>query len=166
MTSVSMVQDGNRAVPEARSLLFSVTEPNFFAVLGVRPIMGRTFESDADDTAGAYPVAVLSYAAWQRLFSGDREIVSRTLRVNGHIFTIIGVAPQNFSGLWRGAFPSLFVPVSMLGHVRPTWTARPLTDANLPGWLSPRGCRSARARNKPVKWPPPRRAPSAARRAH
>jgi predicted permease len=107
----------------------ALVSDNFFSVLGVRPILGRTFDSDANQAAGAYPVAVLSYAAWQRLFSGDRQILGRTLRLNGHVFTIIGVAPKDFTGLMRGVSPSLFVPVSMLGQVRPSWTARLLTDA-------------------------------------
>ena len=124
--------DAGTGAERAQAALVSA---NFFAVLGVRPMLGRTFESDADDTPGAYPVAVLSYAAWQRLFSGDRDIVGRTLRVNGHVFTVIGVAPEDFSGLWRGVFPSLFVPLSMLAQVRPSWTARPLTDANH-AWLA------------------------------
>jgi predicted permease len=108
----------------------AMVSANFFDVLGVSPIVGRTFDADADNAPGAQPVAVLSYAAWQRLFSGSHDVVGRTLRLNGHIFTIIGVAPRDFSGLMRGVFPSLFVPVSMLGQVRPSWTARPLTDPN------------------------------------
>jgi macrolide transport system ATP-binding/permease protein len=118
--------DAGTGSERAQVALVSV---NFFTVLGVRPILGRTFDSDADQAAGAYPVAVLSYAAWQRLFSADRQILGRTLRLNGHVFTIIGVAPKDFTGLMRGVSPSLFVPVSMLGQVRPSWTARPLTDA-------------------------------------
>jgi predicted permease len=102
---------------------------NFFTVLGVRPILGRTFDSDADQSPGTYPAAVLSFAAWQRFFSADPQILGRTLRLNGHVFTIIGVAPRDFTGLMRGVSPSLFVPVNMLGQVRPSWTARPLTDA-------------------------------------
>jgi macrolide transport system ATP-binding/permease protein len=107
----------------------ALVSANFFTVLGVRPILGRSFDADADQAAGASPVAVLSHAAWQQFFSADRQILGRTLRVNGHVFTIIGVAPQDFSGLMRGVSPSLFVPVNMLGEIRPSWTARPLTDA-------------------------------------
>ena len=118
--------DAGTGSERAQVALVSV---NFFTVLGVRPILGRAFDSDADQAPGAYPVAVLSYAAWQRLLSGDRQILGRTLRLNGHVFTIIGVAPKDFTGLMRGVSPSLFVPVSMLGQVRPSWTARPLTDA-------------------------------------
>ncbi|MEX2282556.1 MAG: ABC transporter permease [Gemmatimonadota bacterium] len=113
----------------------ALVSANFFAALGVSPILGRAFDADADNAPGAHPVAVLTYAAWQRLFSGDPEVVGRTLRLNGHVFTMIGVAPRNFSGIVRGVFPSLFVPVSMLGQVRPSWTASPLTDANH-AWLA------------------------------
>lgn len=119
--------DAGTGSERAQVALVSV---NFFTVLGVSPILGRTFDADADQAAGAYPVAVLSSATWQRLFSADRQILGRTVRLNGHVFTIIGVAPKDFTGLLRGASPSLFVPVSMLGQVRPSWTARPLTDAS------------------------------------
>ena len=119
--------DAGAGAERAQAALVSA---NFFAVLGVDPILGRTFDSDADSAPGAHAVAVLSYAAWQRLFSGDPEVVGRTLRLNGQVFTIIGVAPRDFSGLMRGVFPSMFVPVSMLGQVRPSWTTRPLSDPN------------------------------------
>ncbi len=108
----------------------ALVSANFFDVLGVRPTLGRTFDSDADHAPGAHAVAVLSFAAWRGLFSGDPEVVGRTVRLNGHAFTIVGVAPRDFTGLMRGVFPSLFVPVSLLGQVRPSWTARPLTDPN------------------------------------
>ncbi len=113
----------------------TLVSANFFAVLGVSPILGRTFDSDVDSAPGAHPVAVLTYAAWKRLFSGDADVVGRTLRLNGHVFTVIGVTPKDFSGLMRGVFPSLFVPLSMLGQVRPSWTARPLSDPTH-AWLA------------------------------
>lgn len=118
--------DAGTGSERAQVALVSV---NFFTVLGVSPILGRAFDSDADQTAGAYPVAVLSHATWQRLFAADRQALGRTVRLNGQVFTIIGVAPKDFTGLMRGTSPSLFVPISMLGQVRPSWTARPLTDA-------------------------------------
>jgi len=75
--SVPVELDAGTGAERAQAALVSA---NFFAVLGVSPILGRTFDSDADKASGAQPVAVLSYAAWQRLFSGDREVVGRTLR--------------------------------------------------------------------------------------
>jgi predicted permease len=130
--NVPVELDAGAGSERAQVALVSI---NFFTVLGVRPILGRTFESDADQAAGAYPVAVLSHAAWQRFFSADRQILGRTIRVNGHVLTIVGVAPKDFTGLMRGVSPSLFVPVNMLGAVRPSWTARPLTDARH-AWLA------------------------------
>ena len=135
--NVPVELDAGAGPERARAALVSA---NFFSVLGVSPMLGRAFDADAEtragasanagDAPGAHPVAVLSYAAWQRLYSGNPEVVGRTLRLNGHVFTIIGVAPRDFSGLMRGVFPALFVPVGMLGQVRPSWTARPLTDRN------------------------------------
>lgn len=124
--AVPVELDAGTGPERTQAALVSV---NFFSVLGVRPVLGRAFDSDADQTPGAYPVAVLSHAAWQRYFSADRQTVGRTVQLNGHVFTIIGVAPNDFTGLMRGLSPALFVPVSMLAHVRPSWTARPLTDA-------------------------------------
>ena len=86
-------------------------------------------------------------------------MVGRTARLNGHVFTIIGVAPKAFSGIARGSFPSLYVPVTTLGEVRPSWTARPLTDRNHV-WLAvtarlPAGMARNRLR-KPPRMPPVR----------
>lgn len=130
--NVAIELDAGTGVERTQAALVS---DNFFTVLGVQPIQGRMFDPNADKVAGAYPVAVLSYAAWQRLFSGDPGAVGRTVRLNGHVFTIIGVAPKNFTGLMRGVFPALFMPVSMLGQARPSWTARPLTDPKH-AWLA------------------------------
>jgi predicted permease len=68
---------------------------NFFAVFGVAPLMGRTF-TDADDQAGADPVAVLSYGFWQRRFNSDPGIVGRLMRLDGRNVTVIGVMPRDF----------------------------------------------------------------------
>ena len=86
---------------------------NYFDVLGVKPVLGRTFEAGQDQVAGGYPVVVLSYTAWQRKFNSDPAITGKTVRVNGNLLTIIGVAPRNFFGLMRGLSPGLWVPLSM-----------------------------------------------------
>jgi|RhiMethySRZTD1v2_1073278.scaffolds.fasta_scaffold00346_42 putative ABC transport system permease protein len=68
--------------------------PNFFNVLGVRPVLGRSF-TPADDRAGVN-VAVISHALWQRRYSGDPEIVGRTILMSDVKFEVVGVAPQSF----------------------------------------------------------------------
>lgn len=88
---------------------------NYFTVLGVRPALGRTFAPDVDRARGAKPVAVLSYALWQRAFGADYGVVGREVRVNGYPFTVIGVAPPHFSGSIRGVQADIWVPYVMRG---------------------------------------------------
>lgn len=69
---------------------------NFFSLLGVRPILGRTFTADETAVGRKRDVAILSYSAWQRLFHGDPAVVGRVLRDDGKPVTIVGVLPPNF----------------------------------------------------------------------
>jgi predicted permease len=68
--------------------------PNFFDVLGVRPVLGRSFTS-SDDGVGVN-VAVISYALWQRRYRGDPDILGRTILMNDVKHAVVGVAPQSF----------------------------------------------------------------------
>ena len=78
---------------------------NFFSVLGVDPVLGRTFQA-GEDKPGGPKVTVLTYGFWQRKFGGDPEIVGRSLTINGESYTVIGVLPASFqfalrpSDLW------------------------------------------------------------------
>ncbi|MDQ2970977.1 MAG: ABC transporter permease, partial [Acidobacteriota bacterium] len=69
-----------------------VVSASFFDVLGVRPLLGRTFRA-GEDRHGAEPVLVLSYAYWKRSFGGDPRIVGRALEMNDHAHIVIGVLP-------------------------------------------------------------------------
>ena len=64
---------------------------NYFSTLGLRPLLGRTFEPGEDRGALAHPVIVLTYKAWQAQFAGDSAVVGRTIKINGHPVTVIGV---------------------------------------------------------------------------
>ena len=68
---------------------------NFFQVFGVKPLLGRTF-LPGEEQEGKNDVMVLSYGAWQRYFAGDREIVNRTVKLDGRAYTVIGVMPAGF----------------------------------------------------------------------
>ena len=74
---------------------------DFFRVLGVPAMRGRLFSRDDDRHGGgpSGPVAVISYAFWKRDFGGDPNILGRTVRLDRHLFTIIGVTPPWFTGL-------------------------------------------------------------------
>src|SRR5262249_10770564 len=86
----SPIEDGDRLIPMALALVSG----NYFAVLGAQPILGRALQSN-DDVAGAEPVVVLSNAAWQRHFGGDRGVLDRRVRlhVTGNEYRIVGVMP-------------------------------------------------------------------------
>ena len=86
---------------------------NYFDVLGVKPVLGRTFDAGQDKTPGGNPFVVLSYTTWQQKFGADPAIVGKTVRLNGNVLTILGVAPRNFFGLMRGLSPSMWIPVTM-----------------------------------------------------
>ena len=70
---------------------------NFFETFGVIPWRGRFF-ADSDDREGAPPVAVMSFRAWQGKYGSDSSVVGATYQINGHPFTLVGVAPPDFVG--------------------------------------------------------------------
>ncbi|HEU4690529.1 MAG TPA: ABC transporter permease, partial [Vicinamibacterales bacterium] len=90
-----------------------IVTPNFFDVLRIRPALGRTFLPSDGDTPGREPVVVLGHSLWQRTFNGDPGVVGRALTLNGHPFTIVGVAPEGFTGSVVGLTLDLYVPITM-----------------------------------------------------
>ena len=80
---------------------------NYFSVLGVRPLLGRTF-SPADDKAGANAVALMSYSYWTRQLSADPSVVGKTISAKGFLVTIIGVTPPGYTGLYPSREPPDF----------------------------------------------------------
>jgi predicted permease len=72
---------------------------NYFAVLGLRPLLGRTFLPDEDRAALSHPTIVLTYKAWQSRFAGDSGVIGRVIRINDHPVTVIGVTPREFHGV-------------------------------------------------------------------
>jgi predicted permease len=95
---------------EADGLLVS---GHYFPVLGITPAIGRLFGPQDDRVPGGHPVVVLSYDFWRTRFGSDAGIVNRTLIVNGGVMTIVGVAPEGFSGITALQRPQVFVPLSM-----------------------------------------------------
>jgi macrolide transport system ATP-binding/permease protein len=86
---------------------------NYFDALGVKAFLGRTFSADEDQTPNSHPVAVLSYGCWQRRFGSAPEIVGSTIKINGHDFTAIGVAPPGFFGTESVFTPEFWIPSMM-----------------------------------------------------
>ncbi|MFN2455431.1 MAG: ABC transporter permease [Pyrinomonadaceae bacterium] len=92
---------------------------NFFDVLGVRPALGRFFVAEEDRTPDTHPVVVLGYGFWQKRFGGDASLVGKTLLLNGHQFTVIGIAPKKFTGTRVAVTPDVYVPAMMQHTARP-----------------------------------------------
>ena len=91
---------------------------NYFDVLGVRPAMGRLL-LPSDDVQNSNPVVVLSFNYWNAHFGGDPRIINQTLHINGHPFTIVGVAEPRFHSAIAGYTPKLFVPIVNRAIVMP-----------------------------------------------
>ena len=86
---------------------------NYFDMLGVRPVLGRSFLPEEGSAPNAHPVAVLSYGCWQRRFASDPAIAGRAILINGHSFTAVGVAPPNFTGTESVFTPEFWIPSMM-----------------------------------------------------
>ncbi len=86
---------------------------NFFRVLGVQPAPGRGFADSEDQAVGRDPVVILGHDFWASQFGANSSAIGSTIRLNGVNFTIIGVAPQQFTGIDQFLKPSLFVPLAM-----------------------------------------------------
>jgi predicted permease len=84
---------------------------DFFRTMGVKATAGRVLEA-SDDSARAAPVAVLNYGFWRSSFGGARDVVGRTIELNGAAFTIAGVAEQRFTGIAPGSDYDVWLPLS------------------------------------------------------
>ncbi len=84
----------------------------YFEVVGIKPLLGRLLNRADDEHPGASEVAVLSWPAWKSYFGSDPDIVGKTVRVNKHVYTIVGVTPESFYGTEKFLQPDIFVPMA------------------------------------------------------
>jgi len=113
---------------------------NYFDVLGIQPALGRLFVAGDDVVPDANPLVVLSFSYWQRRFGSDPTILNRSLLVNGHPFTVLGVAPPGFHSVVMGDTPDVFAPMTMIAQVKPgVWELEDRKSAwlNIIGKLQP-----------------------------
>ena len=99
-----------------------VVTGNYFQLLGLKPALGRLLTPQDDTAKNANPVVVLSYDYWKTRFAASRDVVGQTVLINGHPFTILGVAPENFDSAIGGYKPGVFIPISMVEIAMP-WMA-------------------------------------------
>ncbi|MGW8267057.1 MAG: ADOP family duplicated permease, partial [Longimicrobiales bacterium] len=115
----------------AELVIGEIVSEDYFGVLGVRAALGRTFSPDEFQALGASPVAVLSYGFWQSRFGGDPDILGRTFRMNGIVYTVVGVAPASFGGMFPAVTSQMWIPLSMVEEVEPLGNRR--TSGPSPG---------------------------------
>jgi len=90
-----------------------VVSGNYFDVLGVPMFRGRAFLAEEDSVPNRNPVVVISYGLWQRRFNSDPAMVGRTVTLNNQPMTVVGIAPQSFTGMMGGVASELWAPAMM-----------------------------------------------------
>jgi putative ABC transport system permease protein len=135
-----------RAGDRARLTLGEIVTGNFFQVLGVNAVIGRTL-LPSDDRNGAAPVAVISRAYWQREFGGRADILGAMVRIKNRPYAIVGIAPEGFSGMVPMLSAQLWVPTSSeadiepagINDVVPSPTGRILNERRGSRWMFVKG---------------------------
>jgi macrolide transport system ATP-binding/permease protein len=120
-----------------------VVTDRYFEVLGVRPVLGRTFTAEENSQGKGLPVAILSHRLWERRFGARRDVLGAQFRMNGQVFTVVGVAPENFGGMLPAVTAQMWLPMAMaevvepMGNNRTTGTSPGATRAERRGqhWL-------------------------------
>lgn len=125
---VLAILPGDKDETQPRALQGQMVSGNYFQSFGVGATLGRTIGPDEDRAPGANPVIVLSYVFWQRAFRGDSRVLGAVIKLNGAPFTVIGVAPQEFTGTeLLPQVPDFWAPATMQAQLVPgqDWLRRP-----------------------------------------
>jgi putative ABC transport system permease protein len=104
---------------ETRVATAELVSGNYFQVLGVDAAAGRTIQPADDAVKMGSPVAMLSYGYWQSRFGGDPRVIGAAIRVNGHLFTIVGVTPQRFHSVSTGEGSEIYFPMMTKPAITP-----------------------------------------------
>lgn len=128
--TISFDDAGSEGVRE--QVTGALVSGNYFPVLGINAVHGRTLTTEDNRTPGGHPVAVISHGYWQRRFGLDPSVLGKTFTLNRSSFAIIGVAPPGFFGVSVSEAPDIWAPAMMQTQVNPD--AASLSDYNR-GWL-------------------------------
>ena len=108
LSPIGLTADG-----QTDRLIATLVSGNYFSTLGVAPATGRLILPSDGDLGGIEPVVVISHWYWMRRFSGNPAVVGREVRINGRPFTIIGVAPERFTGTFALIASDAFLPLQL-----------------------------------------------------
>jgi len=101
---------------EPERLQAEMVSASYFSLLGIDPIAGRTFSEEEDRKGSGQTVALLSQALWQRRFGGDPQVIGKTIELDKHAFTIVGILPAGFNGQQGTA--QVWIPIANAPLVR------------------------------------------------
>jgi putative ABC transport system permease protein len=134
---------------QGRQVSVEVVSPNYFTLLGVSAQRGRMFSGRPEETAAEGRSVVVSHSLWQEYFGGDPVLPGQTTLLDGKQFTVVGVAPRDFCGLWRRRCPDIWVTTggwaTMVPGEEESYVARDDRWFKVVGRLSP-GASIAQAR--------------------
>src|ERR1043165_2423617 len=99
----------------AREMQIGVVSASFFKLFDAPPAAGRYFLPAEDSTPSGEKVTILSYATWQLAYGGRKDALGQTVQIGPAIYTIVGVTPKEFVGLWPGTPPAYFIPLTTYG---------------------------------------------------
>jgi len=119
MAAISFNQMNYSHGEESEQVPVQVVTANYFSLLGAEPALGRGFR--ADEETQAAPVVVISHGFWERSLGSDPNVLNKPLTLNRMPYTVIGVAPKNFTGVFLGGGPSMWLPMSKNVVVLPEW---------------------------------------------
>ena len=122
-------EDRQPAVP-ATGVSGEAVSGSYFDVLGLEPAAGRLIQAADAEQPDLAPVVVLSHEFWQERFNGDPSVVGSTITLNSRPMTIIGIAPDGFSGVQSGVRARVFVPITMVWELSPFMPRDLLTNRN------------------------------------
>jgi predicted permease len=97
-----------------------IVSGGYFPTLGVRPLVGRMLTRE-DDAGAGNAVAVLSYGYWTDRLGGESSVLNQPLRINGQMFTVVGITPKGFTGTTLGSEPDIYVPLIFKPRLTPNW---------------------------------------------
>ena len=125
LAALNMALVGIQEGDHTRQALAAVVSSNYFSTLGVTMLKGRAFRAEEEKPGGEL-TAIVTYPFWKKQ-GEDPQLVGKPVRINGHLFTIVGITPKGFTGTTALVSPEVFVPLNAYGlvmndfdgHVRP-----------------------------------------------
>ena len=99
----------------SREMSIGIVSANFFGYFDAPPAVGRYFTESEDQPPEGSPVVVLSYPMWQTQYGGSPTVIDTTVQIGPVVYTVIGVAPEGFFGMWSDKPPAAFIPITSYG---------------------------------------------------